>query len=156
MNIFVTSKCPKTSAFNLDARRRNKMIVETQQMLATALHKRGWTSCLPFKKDGGVYKPTHPNHPCTIWVGESHDNFIWTLRHLNWLYCFYINFDKGKGHQNVLGNIDHMAKAIPLFRNNELCLTPFPNCAKNKSLGIDYTHLPVPESYKQYLKARNA
>lgn len=45
-----------------------KMILESVQMLCTTLHYYGmWTP----------YKPTHINHPCTIWVRQSLDNFKW-------------------------------------------------------------------------------
>ena len=29
----------------------------------------------------GSYKPTHVNHPCTIWAGRSKENFDWLVVH---------------------------------------------------------------------------
>ena len=45
-----------------------KMILESVQMLCTALNKKGFTT---------PYKSTHVKHPCVLWVEESFDNFIW-------------------------------------------------------------------------------
>jgi hypothetical protein len=25
----------------------------------------------------GIYKPTHAKHPCTLWAGETRDNYVW-------------------------------------------------------------------------------
>ena len=36
-----------------------------------------------------VYKVTHKNHPCTRWVRESKDNYLWTLEHLKGLLREY-------------------------------------------------------------------
>ncbi len=45
-----------------------KMIVESAQLLCTALNKKGF--CAP-------YRSTHMKHPCVYWVEESYDNFQW-------------------------------------------------------------------------------
>ena len=45
-----------------------KMTVETAQILSTAVHLRGW-------RGEGLYRPTHANHPCTVWAAESRANF---------------------------------------------------------------------------------
>ena len=44
------------------------MILESVQILCTALYKKGFST---------PYRPTHVNHPCILWVEESHDNFLW-------------------------------------------------------------------------------
>lgn len=44
------------------------MILESVQMLCTALNKKGFTT---------PYKSTHSKHPCVLWVEESYDNFQW-------------------------------------------------------------------------------
>lgn len=45
-----------------------KMILESAQMLCTALYIHG---------QNAQYKPAHINHPCTIWCTESLDNWLW-------------------------------------------------------------------------------
>ena len=73
MNIFVIGGNEKTgeidwvkSAQQLDNWRTYKMLLETCQLLSTALHIHG----IP-----GPYKPTHAKHPSTIWAAESSANF---------------------------------------------------------------------------------
>jgi hypothetical protein len=53
----------------------NKMILETAQLLSTALRARH--TSMP------VYKSTHINHPCSIWVRENKSNYSWTLKHFS-------------------------------------------------------------------------
>lgn len=82
MNIFATSIDPVQCAQDLDDLRLNKMLIETGQLLSTALHFRvdwrpqGFT---PAK----VYKPTHQNHPCAVWVRADINHFWWTFRLFN-------------------------------------------------------------------------
>ena len=65
MNIFVTSNCPILSAQALDNKRVVKMVLETAQVLSTAI----------FINSGitydGIYKPTHLKHSCTIWAAVN-------------------------------------------------------------------------------------
>jgi hypothetical protein len=49
------------------------MVIEYAQLLSTALHVSGSTLNMY------VYKQTHINHPCSIWVRES-------LHHWSWLW----------------------------------------------------------------------
>ena len=45
-----------------------KMCLETAQLLCTALHRYEIPS---------PYKPTHKNHPMTLWTGDSVQHFCW-------------------------------------------------------------------------------
>ncbi len=45
-----------------------KMILESTQILCTVCVDNGIPS---------PYKPTHKKHPCTLWAGESLDNWEW-------------------------------------------------------------------------------
>ena len=56
------------------------MILESAQMLSTAYQRHSG-------KEEKVYKPAYPKHPMTIWVGDSIQNFGWTLLLGNWLGC---------------------------------------------------------------------
>ena len=59
MNIFVINKDPEISARYLDIKRKNKMLIESVQMLSSAINMNGGTVS---------YKTTHINHPCTKWA----------------------------------------------------------------------------------------
>jgi len=68
MNIFVLSKNPKTCAKLHCDKHVVKMILESCQMLST---------CQDYYGIKPIYKPTHINHPCNVWVRESRSNYIW-------------------------------------------------------------------------------
>ncbi len=72
MNIFVTSPDPLASAQALDDLRLNKMILETTQMLCTVITKLGGKT---------RYAPAYGLHPCTLWAGETNENFNWLATH---------------------------------------------------------------------------
>lgn len=77
MNIFVVNTDPREAARALCDIHVNKMIVESMQMLTTALKQSGILAPdeLPFRKDGITRYSgnAHPHHPCTKWVGEHLD-----------------------------------------------------------------------------------
>lgn len=82
MNIFVTDRCPQKSAQDLDNKRVNKMILESVQMLSTALSfYEAPLRYLPVTQRGTPYRPTHKNHPCSVWARETRMNYIWLVDH---------------------------------------------------------------------------
>lgn len=71
MNIFVLDRDVRRCArFHCDAH-VSKMILESVQILCTALNKKGFET---------PYRPTHMKHPCVLWAEESYDNFLWLAR----------------------------------------------------------------------------
>lgn len=68
MNIFILDKDIKKCAQYHCDQHVVKMILESVQMLCTALNKKGFVT---------PYKSTHVKHPCVLWVEESYDNFLW-------------------------------------------------------------------------------
>ena len=68
MNIFVLDRDIVRCAQAHCDRHVTKMILESVQMLCTALDSKGFET---------PYKPTHRHHPCVHWVAESWDNFTW-------------------------------------------------------------------------------
>ena len=75
MNIFFIDKDPKVAAEYLCDKHVPKMLLETAQMLSTALHQ--YTMGI----STGIYKEAYPKHPMTIWVSKSRENFAWALDH---------------------------------------------------------------------------
>jgi hypothetical protein len=75
MNIFASNKCPTLSAQVLDDKRVVKMILESAQILCTAMHIKGVPA------DKIPYKPTHINHPCVKCAADSRGNYIWLFKH---------------------------------------------------------------------------
>ena len=83
MNIFVVDECPITAARMLCDKHVPKMVVESAQMLASALRRHGATDdVMPIAKTTGrPYKGGYHNHPCTVWTSVSQQNFLWLLHH---------------------------------------------------------------------------
>ena len=143
MNIFALSRCPMQSAWWLDDIRKNKMILESAQMLSTAVR------VLSPDTDLQVYKVAYLNHPCTIWARQSRDNFKWLLSHMSHLFL-----QKGGLHKsaNLLTDFQKYADSGD-FPNEEL--TPFANCARNLERGVDYSeHTDTHEAYRLYMNDR--
>lgn len=145
MNIFAYSADPYQSALWLDDVRKNKMIVESCQLLSTTIHQ-----IMP-AIGNFVYKQSYLNHPCAIWARSSHANFAWLLS-----YVQHLHNQRGLPHKS--------ARLFPIF--NRFCdvscrlfpqknMTPFVNCARNQSLGIDFSHVDnVHTAYRLYTNER--
>lgn len=67
MNIFAVDYDPVKAARMLCDKHVVKMVLETAQMLSTI--------------NSGPYKPTHKNHPCTLWAGDRVTNYLWLVEH---------------------------------------------------------------------------
>lgn len=141
MNIFVFHPDPCTSAQWLDDVRKNKMILETAQLLSTAIRLNDPWCELP------VYKPTHKGHPCTKWVRKSRGNFAWLLE-----YWYYLGV--GKKHKSKLLS----PYFIEYKESGEFILEdqiPFANCAANASVGVSFKDEPdVHKAYRMYINER--
>ena len=143
MNIFAFDKCPMRSALWLDDIRKNKMILESAQMLSTAVR----ALCPDTKLE--VYKTAYLNHPCSKWARQSRANFQWLLHHMSWLYN-----QKSGDHKS--------ARLIPEFQKYaddgdfpDEYLTPFANCARNLERGVDYSNVDdVHQAYRMYMNDR--
>lgn len=93
MNIFVLDlDIQKCAQYHCD-QHVSKMILESAQLLCTALNKKGFDS---------PYRSTHRNHPCVLWVEESYDNFIWLTKLAMALNSEYrYRFQKDTDHKSV-------------------------------------------------------
>lgn len=143
MNIFALDKCPMQSAQWLDDIRKNKMILESAQMLSTAVR------VLCPDTDLSVYKVAYLNHPCTIWARQSRENFKWLLSHMAHLYL-----QKGGNHKSgkLIPDLDYYG-FTGYFPSEGL--TPFANCARNLERGVDYSdHPDTHEAYRMYMNDR--
>ena len=93
MNIFILDKdIEKCAQYHCD-QHVIKMILESVQMLCTALNKKGFNT---------PYKSTHVKHPCVLWVEESFGNYSWLKNlalALNAEYRF--RFEKDSDHKSI-------------------------------------------------------
>ncbi|AIL65446.1 hypothetical protein NOVO_05375 [Rickettsiales bacterium Ac37b] len=145
MNIFATDLCPKLCAHNLDDRRLIKMILESAQLLSTAIFINSNI------KHNELYKPTHIKHPCTIWVSLNRSNWMWLYKHLEALCAEYTyRFNKTHKTSSLLIYLLKYAENLPIGQ-----ATSFVNCTQSQLLGVDFrnienTHL----AYRKYLGAK--
>jgi hypothetical protein len=84
MNIFFLHKFPSKSAEYLCDKHIPKMLLESCQMLSTAVQENAG------ERLEDLYKPAYPKHPMTKWVGSTFSNFQWTLENAVFIsqeYC---------------------------------------------------------------------
>ena len=77
------------------------MILESTQILCTALNKRGFET---------PYHSTHVNHPCVLWAEESLENFRWLVQlayALNDEFRWRYNRNRDHASINVLRDIEY-------------------------------------------------
>lgn len=92
MNIFVVDRNPVIAARNLCDKHVVKMVLESTQMLSTVARKQRPNTAAK------LYKPTHANHPCTRWVGDSPANARWLISHTEEMFSEYSLRYGGKIH----------------------------------------------------------
>lgn len=122
MNIFFTSNDPKECAQHLDDKRLNKMIIESAQMLSTAIDRHG--GCAP-------YRVAWKKHPCTLWTGDTRSNYEWHLALLLEMSNEY-TFRYGKIHKSYSATYDVLESQKNLVQEGPL--TSFPNCSLRKDI----------------------
>lgn len=93
MNIFYLHEDPVIAAKAQTNKHVVKMILESAQLLSTAhriLDGQHYIDASSGRKlqrwlhpqyENELYKATHFNHPCAIWVRESKENYIWLYKH---------------------------------------------------------------------------
>lgn len=140
MNIFVTDKSYEISAQNLDDKRVVKMILESAQLLSTAIFlNRG----IQYEN---IYKPTHKNHPCSLWAALNISNWYWLYNHMVSL-CQEYSFRYSKTHssESLLLYLKMYSEYIP-----QGYITNFVNCTRSKV--VDFRNIKdVYLAYKKYL-----
>jgi hypothetical protein len=130
MNIFVLDSDPVKAAEYQCDKHVVKMILETAQMLCTAIHETGGNA---------HYKSTHRNHPCTIWARKSKGNFAWLKTH-GLALCKEYNKRYGKVHKSQAVIEECLDLTIP------------DGCKTNFALAMpDYCKVDnVVDSYRNY------
>lgn len=100
MNIFVLDKDPVVAAkLHLD-KHVVKMPLETAQILSTIC--------------GYPYRPTHKNHPCTVWARQSKANYHWLVE-LGFALCkeYSLRYSKRHKCKDIIEQLKHAPDFIP-------------------------------------------
>ena len=141
MNLFILSLNPTECASQMMDKHVIKIILEAVQMLCTA--KRVLDPEDPICDS--LYKMAHKNHPVTIWVRSSIENYMWTLdlvdaMHSEWQY----RYEHCKQHKSL--SIAMMLRENPPKQFPETGFTPFA-----KAMPEEYKRIEDPiEAYKAY------
>lgn len=132
MNIFHLARCIKLSAQSHIDVHCNKMILESCQMLCTAINLSGTVS---------PYRTTHKNHPMSVWVRSSIHNYNYTIEYARRL-CEEFRFRRGKTHKSE-SVLEFCNKYKPYFNSVELTTPPL--CMPDEFHSEDYI-----QSYRSY------
>lgn len=101
MNIFILSTNPVEAAQMQCDKHVIKQTLESAQILSTVA--------------GGPYKPTHQNHPCTLWAGQNQTNFNWLVRHALALCDEYTRrYNKRHKSQDIIERIADAPPELPI------------------------------------------
>ncbi|MDP5293091.1 pyrimidine dimer DNA glycosylase/endonuclease V [Oceanimonas sp. CHS3-5] len=112
MNIFILDKdIERCAQYHCD-QHVVKMILESVQILCTALNKKGFET---------PYKSTHIKHPSVLWVEESYDNFQWLTQLTQALNAEYrYRYRKDADHKSM-----PVLAQIQQFKYSSIGLTEF-------------------------------
>jgi hypothetical protein len=139
MNIFVIENDPINAAKSMCDKHVVKQALESCQML-----------CSPFDAGTAPYKRTHYNHPCTIWVRSSLQNYSWLILHCAGLFSEYTR-RYGKIHECTKVLDWCMQNYIKLNLPN-VGLTEHPIC-----MADEFKLNDVVSSYRNYyIKAKSS
>lgn len=103
MNIFFLDSNPVKAAEYMVDKHVVKMILESAQLLSTAHRvldgtKKEKLYIIDDDRNEHIYKATHVNHPCSIWLRESIENYNWLVDHYYALMQEY-SYRYGKKHK---------------------------------------------------------
>jgi len=150
MNLFILSLCFRECAEAMFDKHISKMIIEAAQMLSTAKHILD-----PFKddEDGAriIYAISHKNHPVSIWIRTSLENYLWTLdmvdaMHEEWRF----RYGHGDNHYHSSFIIAQYLRTYcpPAEVFPERGLTPFA-----QAMPDEYKSADAVESYRKYYQS---
>lgn len=137
MNIFAIDKSPIACARALDDKRVIKMVLETCQILSTAVWNHGGE---------GPYRQTHAHHPCCIWAMQTRANYMWTYALFEAL-AMEFKHRWEKAHKSWALHGETLLATAELIPPGEL--TPLPQCTPGVPKMED-----VHEAYRRYLALR--
>ena len=135
MNIFVLHRDPVVAAQMQCDRHVVKMVLESAQMLCTAVNVLGGEA---------PYKTAHVNHPCSVWARQSLGNFFWLYDHGMALAEEYTHrYGKRHKSEEVIRDCMYQWEAgLPLYG---LTCTPPPLCMPDQYKSDD-----VVDSYRAF------
>ena len=143
MNIFVLDESPIISAQMQCDKHIVKMPLETAQMLCSVFHRHGQGHLVP-------YREVHKNHPCTLWAGDSADNFCWLVQHGMEL-CFEYTRRYNKIHKCQQVIMDLSKTDLGTLQYQDMEMTPHPLCMPDEYKSTELRiHSNTVRAYRRY------
>lgn len=155
MNIFVSSPCPYRSAFDLPDKLLIKMVLETAQLLSSAVQFFNRQIEDPDLKLANLYKESHTLEPVSIWAKKDIANLCWLLHHgLGLVYEYRIRYNKRhKSTTQIEESLKWYIRNFGLVRFAE-------DRGKHQEFTMmmpyKYRTENVPRSYKVYLQTEKS
>lgn len=140
MNIFYFHDCPIESAQAQPDKLLVKMPLESAQMLS-ACHR--ILDGDEYADENLLYKTTHKNHPCSIWLRESTGNYLWLYKHFIALADEYLE-RYGRHHLSYT----KLYKALEKFPTN----LPFGEMTPlAQAMPEEYRNIDPKKAYRDYV-----
>ena len=134
MTIFALSTRAEEAALWHCDRHVVKMPLESAQILSTVVRGLGGEA---------RYKPTHKNHPCTLWAGECSGNYEWLVQ-LGLALCNEYTHRYGKRHacEAVIREVSAPLPALRIAPRGAFAL----------AMPEEYKQADAVESYRAYYR----
>ena len=133
MNIFYLDRDPVVAAQMMCDKHVVKMILESAQMLSTThrvLDGDAYADLI------GMYKMAHKNHPTTVWVRSSVENYMWLYDHMIALMNEYTyRYDKHHATEKMIAPLKK--PPIMLLETLRKEFTSPPQCMPDYCKGVD-------------------
>ena len=135
MNIFALDLDPIMAAEMHVDKHIVKMPLESAQMLCT------------LNAPNAPYKPTHINHPCTLWAGATSGNYDWLVR-LGLALCDEYTHRYGKEHkcQAVIEKLRSPPASVPVGPLTSFALAMPDECKHDDAV----------QAYRRYYRTHKA
>ena len=149
MNLFILSRNLQECVEWMFDKHIGKIILEAIQMLCTALRL--------LDPDGDIhtkvklYRIAHKNHPVTVWMRTSLENYLWTLdlvdvMHQEWKYRYDHPEEKVHASYKLMPFLREYAPSADKFPSSGL--TPFA-----QAMPDEYKHEDPIVAYQQYYQS---
>lgn len=150
MNLFILSLNIKECAESMFDKHVIKILLEAVQMLCTTIQIIDPENEISQKIQ--LYKIAHKNHPVTIWMRTSLENYLWTLdmvdaMHNEWKFRYNHPVDKNHKSYLVAKYLREYAPTADKFPSTGL--TPFA-----LAMPVEYKREDAIEAYRMYYQSK--
>jgi len=137
MNLFILSLCVRECSEFMFDKHIVKIILEAVQMLCTAKHVLEPDDVDRTDATVKLYKMAHKNHPVSIWVRSSLENYMWTISLVEAMH------EEWRFRYNHPAKKEHKSFAVAMYLKQNA-----PSADKFPQTGLTRFALAMPNEYK--------